>query len=235
MNAKPVSDCNRMKSLKFSTDATIIFAEESKKIGYELAKSGDSHYNNYIVTNFYNRLSVLFKKEQEKENFPIACREGCSFCCRDNTVEVFLPEVLAIADFVNESFDEAHLEKVKNSLQQTVQKTKGSFGKGPYRVYRKCAFLQKNRCSIYEMRPANCRQFHSFDIKWCENKYMYPATDIPVAVYPDFKQKLHAAIAGFEDAYIQAGFEMKRYELNQLLYEVLIEPGIRENWLNSRI
>jgi hypothetical protein len=64
---------------------------------------------------------------------------------------------------------------------------------------------------------------------------MYPATDIPVAVYPDLNQKLHAAIAGFEDAYIQAGFEMKRYELNQLLYEVLIEPGIRDNWLNNLI
>jgi Fe-S-cluster containining protein len=224
-----------MKSLKFSTDAIIIFAEESKIIGHELAKSGDPHYINNIVTNFYNLLSALFKKEQEKENIPIACREGCSFCCRDNTVEVFIPEVLAIADFLNESFDETHLEKVKNSLRQTVQNTEGLSGKVPYRVYRKCALLQNNRCSIYEMRPANCRQFHSLDIKWCENKYMYLATDIPDAVYPDLKQKLHAAIAGFEDAYIQAGFEMKRYELNQLLYEVLIEPGIMENWLNNRI
>ncbi len=49
----------------------------------------------------------------------------------------------------------------------------------------------------------------------------------------DLKQKLHAAIAGFEDTFKQAGFEMIRYELNQALDVILDDPKIRENWFKN--
>jgi hypothetical protein len=113
MNLYPVSDGERMESLKFSKDAITIFSEESKKISHELAKSGEPYSVITIVTDFFNRLPVSFENQRAKENIPIACREGCSFCCRDNTVGVFLPEVMTIADFLNESFDEIRLNNVK--------------------------------------------------------------------------------------------------------------------------
>jgi Fe-S-cluster containining protein len=234
MNLYPVSDGERMESLKFSKDAVIIFEEESKKISHELAKSGEPYSVIQIVTDFFNRLSVSFENQQAKENIPIACREGCSFCCRDNTVKVFLPEVLAIANFLNESFDETRLENVKKKLRLAVLKTKGSSGKGIGRIYQQCALLEGNQCSIYEIRPSNCRQFHSLDLKWCENKYINPAANIPDTTDPDLKQKLHGAIAGFEDAFKQAGFAMKRYELNQLLSAVLDDPVIVKNWIRNQ-
>jgi Fe-S-cluster containining protein len=222
-----------MESLKFSKDAVIIFAEEVKKIGQELAKSVEPYSISRTVTDFYNRLSVLFEEQQTKNNIPIVCQAGCSFCCRNNRVEVFYPEVLTIAGFLNSSLDESRLTKIKNKLRQTVQKREGSSGRLHHPVYHQCALLEDNRCSIYEMRLANCRQFHSLNVQWCENKYINPAADIPDLADPVLKQKLHAAIAAFEEAFKQAGIEMVRYELNQVLYLLLDDLEIRGNWFKD--
>lgn len=222
-----------MESLKFSRDAVIIFADEIKKIGQELTKSVEPDSICRTVTNFFVRLSVLFEEQQAKENISIACQAGCSFCCRNNRVEVFYPEVLAIAAYLKCSLTESSLTKIKNKLRQAIQKREGSSDKPDHLVYHQCTLLEDNQCSIYEMRPANCRQFHSLNVTWCENKYINPAADIPELADPDLKQKLHAAIAGFEDAFKQAGFEMIRYELNQALFAILDDRGIKENWFKE--
>ncbi len=176
-----------MESLIFSRDAVIIFAEEHKKISHELAKSVEPHSICHTVTDFFNRLSVLFEEQQAKENISIACQAGCSFCCRNNRVEVFYPEVLAISGFLNRSLNESSLAKIKNKLRQTVQKKRETSDKPDHPVYHQCAFLEDNQCSIYEMRPANCRQFHSLNVQWCEDKYINPAADIPDLADPDLK------------------------------------------------
>jgi len=223
-----------MENIKFSNKAIAIYSEESRIISHELENPENPSYINLMTASFFRRLSALFEEQKNIKNIPVACKEGCSFCCRDNKVEVFFPEVLAIAGNLIQTCSEISLEKIKNRLRQTVQKTGNSSSGKIHRVYRQCALLEDHRCSIYEIRPANCRQFHSLNVKWCENKYINPAANIPDMADPDLKQKLHAAIAGLEDAFTRAGFEMIRYELNQALFALLDDPVIGENWFKNQ-
>ena len=222
-----------MSNLKFSKDEITIYRDECDRIQKELGRSKESNNINICVTNFFHRISALCEDLIHKNKIQIACKDGCSFCCRNNRVEVFFPEIVTISDFLIQTHSNPSLERIKRKLHQRLFQSGESSVDIPSSYHRECAFLENDRCSIYNVRPANCRQFHSIDVKVCEDKFHNPSTELKVPVNPELQTKLHAVIAGFEDGFIQAGFKMIRYELHQALLAVLDDPEIIDNWMRG--
>ena len=82
------------------------------------------------------------------------CAKGCSYCC---SIDISVLEVEAKYIEENSSI------KIKRPLKGPTHGNKS-----------KCPFLSGNECSIYEIRPFQCRTFFTLDDpKHCENGEEY--------------------------------------------------------------
>ena len=103
----------------------------------------------------------------EKEGFnykfnPSACQECQGACCRGESGYIWVkyPEIEAIADFLDMSIDDFaqnYLRKVKHRYSLIEKK----IADDDYA----CIFFDetKSRCSIYPVRPNQCRTFPFWD------------------------------------------------------------------------
>lgn len=90
-------------------------------------------------------------EKYEKAGKKLACRCGCSFCCKTHRdIPVYPIEIVGIYWYVIEKTKEPIRTKIKNSL---ILHTKDSH----------CPFLIDDICSIYPIRPLACRQFNVFN------------------------------------------------------------------------
>ena len=91
----------------------------------------------------------------------IACKKGCSACCKMNvSISSVEAEQMAL-----------HSQKNINHLKRSIAHDIGHFSGIA------CPFLIENACSIYEVRPYMCRAHVSFDTSsyWCEPERAYDA------------------------------------------------------------
>ncbi len=112
----------------------------------------------------------------ESENHlphPIACREGCSFCCF-NQVEVTPLEALRIGHYVGQNFSteekDALMAKVTRSLRLKAGKSQKQLARLRHQF--PCPLLMGGRCSIYPVRPLVCRAMHTFEAGACEQELL---------------------------------------------------------------
>ena len=84
----------------------------------------------------------------------IACRRGCSDCCRMN---------VTISDLEAETIASA-IGRQAVRIQKDIAHPLETFNGAP------CPFLRAGECSIYEHRPYACRRHANFDASayWCE-------------------------------------------------------------------
>lgn len=78
------------------------------------------------------------------------CRKGCNFCCYINA-DISSVEAEILMPFVRES-DIAQLKKQEG-------KDRNAYDTLSYQD-RKCIFLEKGSCRVYENRPLACRKYH---------------------------------------------------------------------------
>lgn len=88
----------------------------------------------------------------------VACRQGCSACCRMN-VTVSALEAEAIA---------AVTGRLMANVTGAIQHPQDRFVGSP------CPFLSADQCSIYESRPLACRKHasHFTSEKWCSPPHL---------------------------------------------------------------
>ncbi len=102
----------------------------------------------------------------------IACRSGCSWCCYLH-VPMSQPEVQVILRYLQHRMSASERERLQQRIEATAQRLQTV--KSSDRLGRRvpCAFLnlQDNRCSIYPVRPAACRDHHSTVVIACENSF----------------------------------------------------------------
>lgn len=206
--------------IKKSTIQT--FRKESDRIYTDLVSQHNSDSYEQVIKSFYNRLSGYFEDFFIKEDNRIKCREGCCFCCSNTKVIVYMPEVLLICKYILNHIEPEIIQQIWKRLSTAV-KTIYDIYDVPSRFQRQCPFLEQMKCLIYEVRPANCRQYHSINVDICEHRYINPSAKLPESVEPELKLTLHAAIAGFEDAFTRMGMDMKRLEFVKTLFLVLGE------------
>lgn len=115
-------------------------------------------------------LAEMVSEDSRPPDAPqIACRAGCSWCCQQ-TVMVTAPEVLRIINFMQD-MEEGARERAITRLRDLDSRTRGLGAKARETVRRPCAFLEDQRCTIYQARPLVCSQFTSLDVKDCIRGY----------------------------------------------------------------
>src|SRR3954454_4038219 len=107
----------------------------------------------------------------------VACRSGCTYCCTF-PVAASAPEVLAIATFVRERFDEERQAALNRRVEANIAATEGMDMSRRDRVRLDCPFLEAGRCSVYEVRPIACRGYSSYSVEDCREDYEHPGTGV---------------------------------------------------------
>ena len=93
----------------------------------------------------------------------ISCKKGCSFCCH-NPIDSTELEAKVIAQYCQENHITINRKHLAQQLALSVQEV-------PYSRFSACVFLKNNLCTIYPVRPANCRKyFVSSDPSLCNTR-----------------------------------------------------------------
>lgn len=79
----------------------------------------------------------------------VACRIGCSDCCRMNTM-IYEHEAIRLAEVTGRKMVRLAYRPINEVFAQGAK-----FNGQP------CPFLRENKCSVYEDRPLVCRTHHS--------------------------------------------------------------------------
>ncbi len=89
-------------------------------------------------------------KEEFKKGKRLACRKGCSYCCKTHeTIPVYPLELVGLSWYLTEKIKGQHRDILKRQLII-------------YKQGDPCPFLIDGICSVHPVRPAACRQFNVF-------------------------------------------------------------------------
>ncbi len=90
-------------------------------------------------------------RRQERQGRTLACRRGCSACCRTHrTIPVYPLELVGLSWYGTEKIAGPARDKLKTQLRAH------STGDA-------CPFLVDDVCVVHAMRPLACRHFNVFD------------------------------------------------------------------------
>jgi len=174
-----------------------------------------------------------FDRMSEPVTGRLACREGCSLCCRSLRVDLFAHEVFLIAHHIRSHFS---AEEISDLLTRLAEHAALVLPLTPFDHATRnvpCPLLKNDRCSVYPARPHSCRRHHSLDFAACQFTYDHP-TDLeaPAAHDRDLFRALTGAMQANVDAYADAGFDYSIYELGTALHEALTDESAWTRWLN---
>jgi Fe-S-cluster containining protein len=132
----------------------------------------------------------------------ISCAKGCAACCR-MLVPVSAPEAFALRDMVT-TLPESRRQAIRRTLADTTARLEqaGLFAqllqiaetdrpitddmmepinRAYYELKLPCPYLENESCSIYEDRPAACRELLvTSPADWCQDMVNKPVRAIPV-------------------------------------------------------
>lgn len=98
-----------------------------------------------------NGIEKDLKDYEEKNHVRLACKKGCSNCCKTHQdIPVYPLELVGIYWYA--------IEKVEGDTRKKLKEQLAAY-KGEVR----CPFLVDDFCAIYEVRPISCRQFNVFN------------------------------------------------------------------------
>jgi Fe-S-cluster containining protein len=155
---------------------------------------------------------------------PIACKEGCAWCCRLH-VTLTVPEVIAIADYLRATLPATELESLKARVTELDQETHGLNPWQRARTGLPCALLVEGRCSVYPVRPLACRGWNSYDAARCEQG---------VLALQAYGPQLYACSTvrlGMRQGLGQAGLSGADLELTAALRIALENPDVAKQYL----
>ena len=96
----------------------------------------------------------------------LACAPGCNHCCV-TPVSVIGPEAGLISEYIKAKFTDDQIQELATRIQAREQIVKGRQD-----MNHMCPLNVDGKCSIYEVRPFNCRKWHSFDEAACRRGFI---------------------------------------------------------------
>lgn len=148
--------------------STQFFAIESSKSAADLQASPP----HVALIRFYGRLDDAITSADHSTT-QLACAPGCSYCCH-LSVQVSAVEAIAIAQYVANEFEPRQMKNVIARATKNADEQKGLNERQRLTANQSCAFLHQNKCSIYPVRPSECRKYHSTDVQVCIETYEQP-------------------------------------------------------------
>ena len=157
-----------------------------------------------------------------------ACSKGCSYCCHMRVV-VTAPEVLRIAAFIEETFSVEEREALARRVAATDEQARGMSDEAWGAARLPCPLLVADECSVYPVRPLDCRAYNSCSVAACRDAFeSYADWDVPVdAEHQSFYKSVQA---GLLQALAGSGRPASLLELTAALRVILEDPDAILRW-----
>jgi Fe-S-cluster containining protein len=103
-------------------------------------------------------------------NDGIARSRGCCFCCQMRVV-VTASEILRIAAFLEHTYSVEEREALARRVATTDEQTRGMSDEARGEARLPCPLLVANECSVYPVRPLDCRAYNSRSVAACRDAF----------------------------------------------------------------
>jgi len=185
-----------------------------------------------LTTNAVGFAGERVLKVLERQADKLACQKGCFYCCHV-MVEVTVPEVLAVAQYIREKFTQEEQEHVMRSIEGGIKATEGMTRKERFVFRVPCPLLKDGACSVYEIRPVTCRAWHSFDVEGCKSDFEHPGSPhiIPINEVA-LRAGLHVE-AGLGIALRSQRLDSRGIEFIRGLKIALEDPSLVSTWRSN--
>ena len=173
-----------------------------------------------LMTFLYANMGQTLERATDPK---IACKKGCSFCCRI-WVSVTTPEALHARKAIGGASRLINAIRAADAVtfEQSYEQRKA--------MKTECPLLEDHACSIHPSRPIVCRAAVSFDAAVCERAFIKSSGEgIPMPpAHHNMRFWYSAALAG---AIKRAGLAEASYEYNSALDFLLTNPDAEGRWL----
>lgn len=165
--------------------------------GYDTAKKilgapPNAEKYELLTRALYENIDTLihsFTRRLGKNNLPLSCKKGCSWCCSQ---PVFTNdwEVTRLKSFMKKRFTGERLTEIGIKAEKKKDELSSLDEKQILNSRIPCPLLAENACSVYPARPMACRIYLSADLNSCIEQFNHPASENNFARLYDFP--LHA-------------------------------------------
>jgi Fe-S-cluster containining protein len=160
-----------------------------------------------------------------------ACKSGCSMCCYE-PVTVSEPEAIYMARVLRDSATDEEITLVIDELRRVTDRTSGIPDRVTWHRARvRCPFLHdfNGSCTIYDVRPANCRAHNSLKVKDCEEQVEDPHKNVrtDVSAYLAYA----SLVNGIRDAVFERGGSFRNLEMVSAVLCALETPDAGPRWV----
>jgi hypothetical protein len=120
-----------------------------------------------LVANALDTMEAVWS-DLKADTVDYACKKGCSWCCHQSVMAT-AAEVLYAAKFLHDNLSPSEVLRLRDKVAARARQTEGL--DNDQRMDRRiaCAFLNENICTIYPVRPLQCRGGYSEDADYCRN------------------------------------------------------------------
>lgn len=157
----------------------------------------------------------------------MACRRGCSHCCKIWT-DAYAPEILFVAKQFSASTGIQPASLIKDTGEFS---SKVSFEQRD-NLPIPCPLLIEDSCSVYRFRPLNCRTAVSLDEAACWKAFI-EGHDIEIPLPPGWSNLGQAYSMALKGAILHAGLAYEPYEWNSALKLAMEGSNLEKRWLNG--
>jgi Fe-S-cluster containining protein len=169
-----------------------------------------------------------------------ACKKGCSWCCHQS-VMVTAAEVLYAAKFLQDNLTESEVMRLRDLVAARAKQTEGLDNDQRMDQRIACAFLMDNICSVYPVRPLQCRGGFSEDDAFCRNLLENREETQTAVANGEIEGKYllvpkmlyDSAQVGMAGALSKDGLNSEPLDFTAAMAIALGDPNITEKWLRG--
>lgn len=167
-----------------------------------------------------------------KAHDPLACREGCHWCCH-RVVQATIPEVARAVAYIQTEFSDEQRVALRVRLDEYERVMAPTLGTGGDRLRPACPLLVDGRCSAYAARPAFCRAMNSFFAEKCREDTEHPERMVRIPMVSSRLDAAEAVMQGVSQAVSQRRAYSGVVDFGRALKRAIDEPQSFGNWLDG--
>lgn len=187
------------------------------------------------VLRFHRRVDAILEESHRIHRVEVACRSGCSHCCHLQ-VDVLPPEAFALAEWLRRHRTAEELAALASRVRDNARRTRSLGLEARRRINIPCALLGNDgMCTAYEVRPAQCRRFHSTDLAACEASFAAPDDDgIASAVHPLVAHNAQVVVTLAQHGLRDEGVDAAPVDMNLALEAALEGSRAWRRWRDGK-
>lgn len=161
------------------------------------------------------------------------CVKGCSGGCCFSMIAVTAPQVLTIADYVQQNLPFEEVATIRHRASQGTKETADLDLKQYAQAKVKCPLLRDdNSCAVYPVRPLRCRGWCSLSLDRCEQcTQNRTETTVPLDAHAYYVAR--GADRGMSQGIKAVGLDGDFYVLNDALATAMETTQGAERWANG--